>query len=79
MTLGKVTSFDPARGYGFIRAADNPREIFIARSALERSGLSTLSQGQELEYDVGCDGGTLIAKNIRKPGLCSATSARWPL
>ena len=48
MTLGKVTSFDPARGYGFVRAADNPREIFIARSALERSGMSTLSQGQEL-------------------------------
>jgi CspA family cold shock protein len=76
MTLGKVTSFDAARGYGFVRGADNPREIFVARSALERSGLSTLSSGQELEYDIGCDGGTLIAKNIRKPASCTVTAAR---
>jgi cold shock CspA family protein len=79
MTLGKVTSFDAVRGDGFVRATDNPRDIFVGRFALERAGLSTLSLGQELEYDVGCDGGTLVAKNIRKPGLCDVNSARWPL
>jgi cold shock protein len=79
MTLGKVTSFDAAQRYGFVRAADNPRDIFIGRSALDRAGLSELSLGQELEYDVGCDGGTLIAQNIRTPGSGAATAARWPL
>ena len=78
MTTGKVTSFDAARGYGFVRSADNPYELFVGRSALEQSGLSTLSLGQELEYEVGCDGGTLIAKNIRKPALSNAISPVGP-
>lgn len=70
MTIGTVTSFDSARGYGFIRSADSPREIFVAIAAAERSGRSTLSLGQEVEYEVACDrGGTLIARNLRKPAL----------
>jgi cold shock CspA family protein len=74
MTIGKVTSFDAARSYGFVRSADSPREIFVSRSALERSGLSALSLGQDLEYEVGCDGSTLIAKNIRKLASSNTTS-----
>ena len=74
MTTGKVTSFDAARGYGFVRSADNPFELFVGRSALQQSGLSALSLGQELEFEIGCDGGTLIAKNIRKPALSNAIS-----
>jgi cold shock CspA family protein len=66
MTIGTVTSFDSARGYGFIRSADSRREIFVAIRDAQRSELPTLSLGQELEYEVSCDrGGTLIARNLR--------------
>jgi cold shock CspA family protein len=70
MTIGTVTSLDSARGYGFIRSADSPRAIFVAIPAGQWSGPSTLSLGQEVEYEVACDrGGTLIARNLRIPAF----------
>lgn len=50
MALGTVKWFDPSRGYGFIAPDQGSREIFVHMSALRRVGMSTLVEGQRVEY-----------------------------
>ncbi len=46
MTLGLVKSFNAHKGHGFIRLADGLHGVFVPISAVERSGMSNLTQGQ---------------------------------
>lgn len=54
-TLGEKTGtvkwFNAAKGYGFI-ARDDGGDLFVHVSALERSGLTGLSEGQPVVFDV---------------------------
>ena len=52
MTDGTVKWFDARRGYGFIQPDDGSKDTFIHVSAVERAGLSTLSEGQKVTYDI---------------------------
>ncbi|GBQ22281.1 cold shock transcriptional regulator [Acetobacter estunensis NRIC 0472] len=52
MSKGTVKWFDTAKGYGFIKPEDGTKDIFVHVSAVERSGMGTLSEGQEVSYDV---------------------------
>jgi cold shock protein len=42
----------PERGYGFIALNDSGRDVFVHVSALERSGIEGLSEGQTVVVDV---------------------------
>lgn len=53
MASGTVKWFNPARGFGFIRPDDGSREVFVHISALERSGLDGLSEGQKVRFEIG--------------------------
>ena len=46
MTTGTVKWFDAVKGYGFITPDDGSKDAFVHISALERAGLSGLSDGQ---------------------------------
>src|SRR5262249_29297110 len=50
--MGRVKWFTPAKGYGFISPAEGQGDVFVHISAVERAGLSTLSEGQKLEYEL---------------------------
>lgn len=52
MTQGTVKWFNTAKGYGFIAPDDNSKDAFVHISAVERAGLSTLAEGQRVEYEL---------------------------
>lgn len=58
MTEGVVKFFNTTKGFGFIQPDDGGKDAFVHISAVERSGLSTLNEGQRVSYDIetGRDG-----------------------
>ncbi len=52
MTKGTVKWFDASRGYGFITPDDGSKDSFVHISAVERAGLSSLSEGQKVSYEL---------------------------
>lgn len=58
MATGTVKWFNPNKGYGFIQPDDGGDDAFVHISAVERSGLSSLQEGQKVEYELapGRDG-----------------------
>jgi CspA family cold shock protein len=42
----------PAKGFGFIEPEDGSKDAFIHISAVERAGLSSLSEGQKVSYEL---------------------------
>ncbi len=52
MTIGTVKFFSTDRGYGFIAPEDGSKDAFVHISALERAGISSLSEGQKVEYEL---------------------------
>jgi CspA family cold shock protein len=65
MATGTVKWFNPTKGYGFIEPEDGGKDAFVHISAVERSGLSTLNEGQKVSYELvsGRDG-KMSAENI---------------
>ncbi len=52
MPIGTVKFFNTARGYGFIGPEDGSKDVFVHMSAVEEAGLSILTEGQKVEYEV---------------------------
>jgi CspA family cold shock protein len=66
MPGGTVKWFNPARGFGFIQPDDGSKDVFVHISALERSELEQLIEGQKVQFEVerGQDG-KLAATNLK--------------
>ena len=58
MAEGTVKFFNTTKGFGFIQPTDGGKDAFVHISAVERSGLSTLVEGQKVSYELqtGRDG-----------------------
>ncbi|MBT3361605.1 MAG: cold-shock protein [Rhodospirillales bacterium] len=58
MTTGTIKWFNPTKGFGFVEPDDGSRDAFVHISAVERAGLTTLQEGQKIEYELvpGRDG-----------------------
>lgn len=52
MIKGTVKWFNPTKGYGFIQPDDGSKDAFVHISAVERAGLSTLNEGQKVQYEL---------------------------
>jgi CspA family cold shock protein len=52
MPTGTVKWFNPAKGYGFIQPDDGSKDVFVHISAVERSNLGSLREGQKISFDV---------------------------
>lgn len=52
MTVGTVKFFNAAKGYGFIEPDDGTKDAFVHISAVERAGLSTLNEGQKVQFEL---------------------------
>lgn len=65
MATGSVKWFNPTKGYGFIQPDDGNNDVFVHISAVERAGLSTLREGQKLQYElVEGRNGKVSAENL---------------
>ena len=66
MATGTVKWFNPTKGFGFIEPEDGSKDAFVHISAVERSGLSTLSEGQKVTFELvaGRDG-KMAAENLQ--------------
>jgi CspA family cold shock protein len=66
MIEGTVKFFNTTKGFGFIQPDDGSKDAFVHISAVERSGLATLSEGQKVSYELqtGRDG-KVSAANLR--------------
>lgn len=55
---GTVKFFNTTKGFGFIQPDQGGKDAFVHISAVERSGLSTLAEGQKVSYELekGRDG-----------------------
>ena len=49
---GTVKWFNAAKGFGFITPTDGGDDVFAHYSAIDMDGYKTLSEGQEVEYDL---------------------------
>jgi CspA family cold shock protein len=55
MTTGVVKWFNAAKGFGFIAPDGGGPDVFVHASAVQRSGLETLRDGQAVSFDVEND------------------------
>ena len=51
MARGTVKWFNSQKGYGFIQPQGGKKGVFVHISAIERAGLSSLNEGQVIEYE----------------------------
>ena len=55
MTIGTVKFFNTSKGFGFIAPEGGGKDVFVHISAVERSGLRGLADGQKVSFDVEKD------------------------
>ncbi|MGE3150122.1 MAG: cold-shock protein [Pseudorhodoplanes sp.] len=65
MQKGTVKWFNPTKGYGFIKPNGGDKDVFVHISAVERAGLSTLNEGQLVEYELVTNRGKTSAENLK--------------
>ena len=52
MPTGTVKWFNTQKGYGFIKPDNSPNDVFVHISAVERSGIGNLQEGQKISFDI---------------------------
>src|SRR5262245_19223369 len=65
MARGTVKWFNPTKGYGFIQPQGVGKDVFVHISAVERAGLSTLNEGQQIEFEIEENRGKTSAVNLK--------------
>ncbi len=65
MATGTVKWFNPGKGFGFIAPSDGSKDVFVHISAVDRSGLGTLTEGQKVSFDVTSERGKTAATNLK--------------
>ena len=74
MSTGTVKWFNATKGFGFIQPEDGDKDVFVHISDVERSGMTTLSEGQRVTFDVARDpkNGKNSAHGLHSLGLSGA-------
>src|ERR1700716_2920052 len=52
MAKGTVKSFNPSKGYGFIRMDLGGKDVFVHLSAVQKAGLKDLRKGQKIGFEI---------------------------
>ena len=70
MTTGTVKWFNPEKGFGFIAPDDGGNDAFVHISAVQRSGISDLREGQKVSFELVTDrrSGKTSAENLTLVG-----------
>jgi len=63
---GTVKWFNPTKGYGFIQpSGGGGKDVFVHISAVERAGLNTLNEGQQIDFEIVSNRGKESAENLK--------------
>ena len=65
MATGTVKWFNSTKGFGFIQPDNGGQDVFVHISAVERAGLSTLADGQKINYEIATERGRSAAVNLK--------------
>ena len=65
MATGTVKFFNTQKGFGFIQPDDGSKDVFVHISAVERAGLSTLNEGQSVQFELVENRGKTSAENLK--------------
>jgi CspA family cold shock protein len=67
MTLGTVKFYNETKGFGFIAPNDGGKDVFVHATALERAGMGSLTDGQQVSFDTKADSrsGKIAVENIQ--------------
>jgi len=52
MATGTVKWFNGQKGFGFIQPDEGGADVFVHISAVQRSGLNGLDEGQKVNYEI---------------------------
>jgi CspA family cold shock protein len=55
MAVGTVKFFNMNKGFGFITPEAGGKDVFVHISAVERSGMTRLADGQKVSFDLERD------------------------
>ena len=68
MPQGTVKWFNPTKGFGFIAPSDGGKDVFVHISAVERSGVTGLKDGEKVSFELETDErrGKTSAVNLSK-------------
>ena len=68
MAIGTVKFFNTTKGFGFIQPEDGGNDVFVHISAVERSGMHSLVEGQKVSFEVVQDrrSGKSAADNLQE-------------
>ena len=61
---GVVKWFNNQKGFGFISPVNGGNDVFVHVSAIERSGLKSLKDGDKVQYELATERGKVAATNI---------------
>ena len=65
MATGKVKWFNPTKGFGFIAPDEGGEDVFVHISAVEKAGMGTLQEEQQVRYDLEDYRGKTAATNLQ--------------
>lgn len=65
MPIGTVKFFNTNKGFGFISPEGGGKDVFVHATAVEASGMRTLSEGQRVSFDIQPDAKGSKAVNLQ--------------
>lgn len=63
--IGKVKWFSESKGFGFITPEGGGKDLFVHHSEIQMDGFRTLSEGQDVEFEVEQGAKGPAARNVR--------------
>jgi cold shock protein len=65
MATGTVKWFNTQKGFGFIQPDGGGKDVFVHISAVERSGIGNLTEGQKVSFETMTERGKVAATNLK--------------
>ncbi len=65
MPIGTVKFYNSSKGFGFIAPEGGAKDVFVHATALEAAGMTSLSEGQKVSFDIQPDAKGSKAVNIQ--------------